>query len=486
MGLKAIGEYLEKSKVTQILRRALSSYFFPLVTACVSVICYYLGCEILTIWYMCICGTAIMVCCKDVTPVICIFLFLNVLVSVKHCPSYMGAASDYFVRPAILGQEIVLVAFFVGSMIFRTVTGIINGRFRLTPLFFGMVALSVAFMLSGIFSTQYTPLNLMYGLALSVTLLGIFTFVCVNIQIGEKTFIRIAYYLVALFAAVALELFIAYCTYDGLIVEGEVIRSKLFFGWGTYNQMGMLLTLTLPAWFYLAGKHKYGIAFLMGALFNLAGCILCFSRQAMIMGIILFVACCVWLLICDKGKKRIINASVMAGVLLIAVIVIGVKYKAVAQFFASLLGRLKNGSGRIQMWGDGLRNFLSKPLFGVGFYNPSAASGDVGYYGGGIAFSIPVMCHNTIFEMLSACGLVGLIAYAVHRTQTVISFINNVTHERIFVALTLGALLLVCLLDNHIFYFLPTIIYAVLVALLSVTEKKQDVKKGGNFIKTDL
>ncbi|MDE6691031.1 MAG: hypothetical protein K2K04_03590, partial [Clostridia bacterium] len=59
-----IGERIENSKVTQILRRALSSYFFPLVTAVVSVGCYYLGWDIVNIWYLCICGTAIMVCCK--------------------------------------------------------------------------------------------------------------------------------------------------------------------------------------------------------------------------------------------------------------------------------------------------------------------------------------------------------------------------------------------------------------------------------------
>lgn len=477
MGLKAIGEYVEQSKVTHILRRALSSYFFPLVTACVSVICYYLGWDIVTIWYMCICGTAIMVCCKDVTPVICIFLFLNILVSVKHCPAYMGAASDYFTRPAVLAQAIVGVAFFAGSVIFRLVTGIINRRFKLSPLFFGMVALCVAFAFSGLFSTHYTPLNLMYGLALSVTILGIFTFVCGNIQIDEKTFIKIALYLVALFAAVALELIVAYCTYDGLITNGQVDRTQLFFGWGTYNQMGMLFTLTIPSWFYLASKHKYGTAFLLGALFNLITCFLCFSRQAMMMGTVIFIACCVWLLICDKGIKRIINASVMAALLIIFLIIIGIKHKQFAQFFASLLGSLKTGSGRIEMWKDGLRNLMSKPLFGVGFYKPSAAPGDMGYYSNELSASIPRMCHNTIFEIVSACGLFGLITYVIHRTQTVISFINNVTHERVFIAMTLCALLLVCLLDNHIFYFLPTMVYAVLVALLSVTEKKSGVQK---------
>ena len=45
-----IGERIENNKGTQLLRRALSSYFFPLVTAVVSVGCYYLGWDIVNIW----------------------------------------------------------------------------------------------------------------------------------------------------------------------------------------------------------------------------------------------------------------------------------------------------------------------------------------------------------------------------------------------------------------------------------------------------
>ena len=339
-------------------------------------------------------------------------------------------------------------------------------------MFWGIAALSVGFMLSGLFYSHYTVLNFVYGLALSAVIIGFYIFCCGNINISEKSFVKIAYYFIALFAAAAIILSVTYLTYDGLVVDGKVYREKLIFGWGTYNQMGLLLSMSIPSWFFLAGKHKYGIFFLLGGLANLTFAFLSMSRQAMLMGTVIFIACCVWLLLWDKGKKRIINVSVMSGMVVVLIIFSAIFHQKVGTFFSSLLASITNGSGRLQLWKTGFDNFLSKPLFGVGFYDPTAGKGEVGFITGELSSIIPRMCHNTVFQLLSSCGLVGLITYVVHRTRTVISLVNNLTHERVFVFMTMCVILLVSLLDNHIFYFMTTIIYAVLISLLSITEKK--------------
>ena len=64
-----------------------------------------------------------------------------------------------------------------------------------------------------------------------------------------------------------------------------------------------------------------------------------------------------------------------------------------------------------------------------------------------------------------ACG------YLVHRAQTVISFCKNVTLERTFIALTILPILILSLLDCHIFLIFPTVVYA---CLLAVFDKSQD------------
>lgn len=481
MKLRQIFNFVENSKITQVIELALSSYYFPLVTAAVFVLSYYLGWEIVAIWYTCICGTAIMVCCKDVTPVLCLFLFLNIMSSRQHCPVHEGSdfVTDptYFVRPAILAQEIIGVVFWAGSMIFRFVTGILSKRFKPNAVFWGLVALSVALMLSGIFYTHYVALNFLYGLGLAGIILFAYVLMSGNLEITEKTFTKVAYYFLILFAVASLELVVAYLTYDNLIVNGKVIRQLLFFGWGTYNQMGMTLILSIPAWFYLSCKFKYGVVFLIGGLFNVAMCFLSMSRQAMLMSGVMFVVCCVWVLIYDRGRKRLINSAVIAGVIAVLAILLGVFHKDVGQFFSSVTHNFFTGSGRTKLWKQGLDNFLRKPLFGIGFYDPLALPNEAGYMGEGLAYSTPYMCHNTFIQLMSSCGLLGLVTYVVHRAQTIISFINRPTKDRAFIIFTVLSLMLTCLLDNHIFYFFPTAVYAVLIAYLSVTEKKKESAK---------
>lgn len=487
-------ERLEQNKVVLFLRRALSSYFFPAVTAAVSLISYYLGLDIVNIWYLCICGTAIMICCKDVSPVLCLILFFSLLPSPMHSPKFGDHTSDYLVSTPILVQEIIGVIFFIGSVIIRLVSGILSGRFKITPLFWGILALSAVFCLSGVFYTHYTVMNLLYGLALSGIIILFYVFCYCNFRPEEKTFKNVAHYFIAVSAVVLIELVVAYITGRGEIADGKTWRNVLRFGWGTYNQAGLMLTMSVPAWFYLAGKHKRGYYFLLGAVANVAMCFFSQSRQAMLMSSVVLLACCVWILIWDKGKKRIIDLAMMGAVIAILAVIIGVFHKQLINLFIGAMNKdsLETGSGRTELWQQGWRNFLHKPLFGVGFYDPlakdygEAGFSTVGYFvPGKLSNSIPRMCHNTVFQLLSSCGGVGLAVYAFHRVQTVLSFVKNVTPERTLIAATICVLLLMSLLDNHLFYFITTIQYAILLSMLSVTEKKKADEKSETVKTTD-
>lgn len=485
MGLKQFGEKVENSKVTLFLQRALSSYYFPLVTAVVAIIGYYSGVELLTVWFLAICGTAVLICCKDVSPIICIFLFINVLISLQHCP-LDPVNSQYLSTPAVGGQIIAAICLICLAIVYRFVLSLVRRQFKITPTFWGLLAFSLALTFGGIFYSHYTLMSLIFGFGLGAIFLCVYVFMCANLKMDDAAFKRIAFYFLIWFAVVTLELVVAYFITDGLIVNGKVERGKLMFGWGTYNNMGVFLTLTIPAWFYFARKYdKFGIAFLIGGLFNLGMCFLSMARQAMLMGTIIFVIGCVWLLIRDRGKKRIINACAMGGLLLVIIIAAAVMHDKVGHFFSSLLAGLKTGNGRTRLWAQGMDNFLNHPLLGIGFYDPLALEvypggslPQVGYYAGdSLSTSDPYMCHNTIFQILSASGLVGLVAYVVHRMHTVFSYVSNPTDERTFIALTVAGLLLLSLLGNHIFSVLPTLIYSALIAMLTNTEKN-DINKG--------
>ncbi len=82
------------------------------------------------------------------------------------------------------------------------------------------------------------------------------------------------------------------------------------------------------------------------------------------------------------------------------------------------------------------------------------------------------MAHNTILEMMSACGIIGLLGYALHRVQTFICFFKNPTTERSFIALIVASLLINSLLDNHILNIIPTMVYSLLIAVLVKGQSK--------------
>ena len=471
---RAVIKAVTDSKPARYIQKALSSYFFPPVVAAVSVLCYYLGWEMVNVWFICFAGTAILVFCKDASPLYCLLIFLSVFMSVQHCPNHMGAGSGYLFETPNLVQLVIAIIIFASALLYRIVDGVIRGRVKFNSLFWTLVGLCVALCLNGLFYAEYVSLNLVYGLALSATFIAVYLFTNGNVILGGDTFKKIASYLVALSLVISLEVIVAYCTYEGLIVDGVVQRSVLFVGWGTYNMIGGLLVITLPAWFYLAGKFKYGYPFLVGALFNFVMCFLSMSRQAMLMSMVLMVPCCVWLLIVDKGIKRVADVCILAGVLGALAIWLGTMHTELKKFFEVVFISLKTGSDRTELWKVAMTNFMRKPLFGIGFYDPLAEPESVGYWGGGFEYIIPEMAHNTIIQLFGCCGAVGIIAYAVHRTRTVLSYLNRVTGERTFVFLTMMAVLLVSLLDNHIFYFLPTVTYTVMISLLNLTEKQAE------------
>ena len=466
-------ECLSNYKAVLFLRKLFSSKYLPFISAAVVLICYYLGWEVVSIWYFCLCGLGIMLTCKDVTPIFSVFLLMGVMVSVKHSPNiHIDNPSDYFTRPENLVQMVIAITLLIGMAATRVVESIIYHRFKITPMFIGLAVFVAVYALNGLFSEYYTIMNLVYAMFLALLFLGIFCFASGNIKIDETTFDRIAFCFLALLAVLTIELAVAYITYDNLFVNGTIDRGRLFFGWGTYNNFGMFATMCIPAPFYLSAKYRHGWAFTLVGLLSLAVACLCMSRQAIMMGAIIFVACAVWLLIRTHGIARLNNAVIFGIIAIIGAIAMAIAYQKIADLFVSLLTSIETGSGRTIIWKEGIDNFLNYPLFGAGLYSRKHwVWGESGF-----ANIIPVMYHNTVIQLLGSGGLFGFAAYCVHRVQTVLSFIRNITHERVFIVLLIAALLLTSLLDNHIFYLFPTIIYSMLLGVLTLSENKVAVK----------
>lgn len=321
-------------------------------------------------------------------------------------------------------------------------------------------------------------MDFVYALGMAAIVLVVFVFFSGNVKPDESTYKRIAIYSIALCGALAAQLIAAYVQLD-VVHDGWIERSRIKFGWGTYNQFGMLVTMCLPAWFYLAIKCRYGWAYLLGVLFNLLLVAFCMSRQAILSSAVIVVACYIWYFIASDRKKRIAGGILTIVAVAIAMIVGFTKSEEMGVVFRELEGSLLNGSGRIEIWKDGIKKFLHYPLFGNGIYDITATENhSPGYCGAGAGFTeaVPFMCHNTLVQLLFCGGLVGFIAYLAHRVQTVISLFKNPTSDRIFIALAVCGLLFTSLLDNHIFYPFPLFIYASLLAVFALSEKKDSAE----------
>ena len=467
--MQSVIEKFESSIVIEKISWFIGSKIYPVIMGAYILLCYYLGWDMSMIWFMAISAIAMLLTCKDMTPVFALFLFMNIIISLQNSPSKLGNQSNYFVEPVIYIQIIVAISACIVVLLARLGYNIYSKTFRPSPMFFGICVLSITFLFNGAFAPEYTPLNIVYGLFLAAIYIGLFMLVSCNVPATKKTFESVAYYCCVFSVVLVIELTVAYATYDGLIVNGMVDRSKLFFGWGMYNTIGMLLCICIPGWFYLAITKKYGFLFTIGGFLNAAIIYFTFSRQSMLGAAIITVACVIWLLICVNAKERFKHLLIVVFVAAAVVVVVSLNFELIMSYLNPMIENIENGGNRIRLWQRAIEDFLKAPVFGVGFYYLKDL--DAGFVGLDI---IPLMYHNTVLQMLGACGIVGLIAYAFHRLQTIISCFKNITVGRIYVAITLGGLLFISLFDNHMFYIFPTIVYIAFVGLLQASESKKE------------
>ena len=426
--------------------------------------CYYLGWDVVLFYYIAIAGIGILLILEDATPFISLLLFMGI--SISHKQAYANTEGlTYYQRPEIYIQFGALIGLLITVAIYRLIKNIVYKRFKITPIFFGMCGFALILMTNGIFSKDYTPTNLFYGFILASCILGIYSFLKDNIKLDSEGFERIAFSFVAFSVVLLIELIVAYFTTEGLFENGTIVRSRLVFGWGVYTIYGVMLTMCIPGAVYLAGIKKYGFVYTLYSFILFIALFLSCCRQAMVFGSIIYLICIAILFI--KGKNRFANTCVLTFASVAGIILIGAYHETVFKFFKVIFdnfivdGEL-NGSGRVQLWREAIANFKKYPIMGSGFY----------YSGKPTSGFMPKMYHNTILQLLSCSGIVGLIVYLAHRTQTVISFCKKITVERCFIVLTILSILLLSLLDNHIFNIFPTITYSALIAVLDKSEEK--------------
>jgi O-antigen ligase len=124
-----------------------------------------------------------------------------------------------------------------------------------------------------------------------------------------------------------------------------------------------------------------------------------------------------------------------------------------------------NSSGRFDIYIDGIKQFLSSPTFGLGFYECQAFQWGIN----NLEDFLPARYHDTYVQLLASCGLFGLFTYFYHRYETFKLFKGNYNPESIIMFLSLFAFILISILDCHFFNLGPGFLYSALLLLAEKT-----------------
>ena len=248
-----------------------------------------------------------------------------------------------------------------------------------------------------------------------------------------------------------------------MIVNGEIIRDHMVLGFGTSTIVGPHAAMLVPANIFglMRGRRPYLSA--ASAVLILAVTMVSTSRNAMLMGAFYFALCLVICFAVSNKKREILKGFAIASPLVIAIIAVGVWY-----IFEKRGGL--NNNGRYPLWETAFNKFLEYPIFGEGFY-----SSEIGYSGtfGQIGFDpIPYFAHNTIFELLGATGLVGLIGYLIYRVSTIFVTFNKASLDRFMVMLSASVIIAASLLDNYVFQLYSPLYYVVATAITAALYDK--------------
>lgn len=334
---------------------------------------------------------------------------------------------------------------------------------RKRSLLSGMVILGVAYMLAGAFSGYYTASgwrNALFGFVQFISI-----FLCYFLFTGGIRWEKVpknylAWCGICVGLVVLAQLGYIYLV-NHVVVDGKIDRGRIFSGWGTYNNIGALLVMTIPFAFQLACRKKGAWVFEIVALLLLGGVVMTCSRGSLLAAAIVYLTSCG--LMFYKALRSHTFRLVHTIVAIVVIPTVILFRHELMTLFDALLQRGLDPSGRDVIYKEGFKQFLRFPVFGGSFFPVDF----IPYGFSSVAeFTaiFPPRWHNTIVQLLATCGITGLLAYGFHRYQTIRMMLKTPTTGKLFICLSLLALLGTSLVDCHFFNIGPTLFYSIALA----------------------
>ena len=392
--------------------------------------------------------------------------------------NYGQAITDVslFFEPAGLVNMYIVGSVMAAAILFRLIAdGTIAAVFRRRGLLtWGFLALAAAMLLNGIFSAAWEPLDLAWGLFMAVGLLLAYFIV---LAMSDKTENIVGYLLrvcliVGLMICAEEWILMGRLAADGMLLEldeagkwtGGFVRDYQVLGWGVSTYAAGMLAILIAPTMALAYSNRRGVWYYLAAVVMFLTIILLNARTAMLMGGIILLAC---MIICCFGTNRKQNRIVFAAIAAAALVCVAGIWAVMGtnDFFGFIAEMLRFDQGdnhRFERWANGWKDFLSAPVFGVGFMDGAAT--DPSMYSN--------MYHNIFVQLIGALGVFGLLAFLFHIIQVAVLCVRKFRLERFLVLLGAAAVILTSLLDNFFFFFSIQLFYGAFLAAAELMLEK--------------
>lgn len=477
-----------QSKIISAFSEFQKTYYYPILFAALCVLSNAFGAEVYVpvIWLLTFCVVFSALFCDDIKPILVPIVFIYY--SIGRDASLFD---DSTIRGDVFGSFktwglinlVICGVFMVAALVYRLIkSGALKKAVQKRGLFtISLIAFLCVFALNGIFSSKWQPSCIPVGLMEGGVML---VFYLLTLGVSDSTDNLINYVcnlltilgftILAEVAILSTRLALA----DQLFVRddaGNIVsffRKYTSFSWGEFNIVGALLSISALATMYSAYVSKKGAWYMAAASILYLGVVFANGRASILVGGVLVLIAAAFCSFKGKAKKgcRVYFASFMAAVVgfivLLSVIMGG--FDSFAESFKSMFRFSAGDNGRFDLWKNGLKDFVSAPIFGVGFldggYEPAL---NENFYSN--------MYHNILVEIIGATGVIGGVAFLLHLRCLGEGVLRRFSLEKLLLGLIPIFIVGASLLDNFFWYPNFQIFYGIFLALLEV--KLEEARK---------
>jgi len=328
--------------------------------------------------------------------------------------------------------------------------------------FKGLAFVSAATVLGGLGSMKaadyLTFVTLYYSLGLGLSLLVGYLLFRSQLQVRRrydpaKRFITLLY-AIGVFTGLVIALF-----YIRNIKAFTEYFAVLFMPYRNFCATILLICLPTPFYFFARRPvvNSAGVLFLYGMLL-MAG-----SRSGLLFGTALLVICCIYTYYTNPKRQKTYRKIALYALPFFVLFLIGVVWILYA---SRVMGAAVFKDSRVTFFHQGIHDFLSNPIFGIGLGNMRNSVIFIGVTGSMVWY------HNYLVQIFGSMGLVGAAAYFVLLRDRIRLMCRKHSLGSDILALSYLGMLLVSLTNPGEFCPLPNALLMVL--LFAIMEELPD------------